>query len=225
MTSARNRIAQIIAEHCYDPRVVDAGGKPFFKQSQWRSAESAADALLAGEITLEAPEAEIEKLIVNGREYIPTDSVKKQLDDAKRQARHSREECGKLLSRIGVLTDQRLDLVRLGARAMLRAAEAACGNLAEGNMEDCMTSAGLTKQGKMRLNAETDAAEHIRDQIHKTCEDSALGYGSYILSESDQRALKALGVTPDWLYRSENGKPSRAELAKAEASETGVGNV
>jgi len=224
MTSARNRIAQIIAEHCYDARVVDAGGKPFFKQSQWRSAESAADALLAGEITFtrEVSVSDIDKIVVSGRDYVPADSVKKQLDDAKRQVRHWKDYCGKLSAQVTVLSDAQLDLVRLGARAMQRRAEADCGNLAEGNMEDCMTSAGLTKQDKMRLNAETDAAEHIREQIHKTCEDSALGYGSYILSESDQRALKALGVTSDWLYRSENGKPSRAELAKVESSETGI---
>lgn len=40
-------IAQIIATKCFDPRVIDSSGKPFWKKSQWSEAQKAATAILA----------------------------------------------------------------------------------------------------------------------------------------------------------------------------------
>ena len=42
-----DEIAQIIATKCFDPRVIDSSGKPFWKKSQWREAQQAANAILA----------------------------------------------------------------------------------------------------------------------------------------------------------------------------------
>lgn len=42
-----DEIAQIIATKCFDPRVIDSSGKPFWKKSQWREAQQAANAVLA----------------------------------------------------------------------------------------------------------------------------------------------------------------------------------
>ncbi len=42
-----DEIAQIIATKCLDPRVIDSSGKPFWKKSQWREAQQAANAILA----------------------------------------------------------------------------------------------------------------------------------------------------------------------------------
>ncbi len=120
-------------------------------------------------------------------------------------------ECGRMRS-------DTFDYIRLGARAMRRAAEADCGNHSEGAQEDAMTSGGLTKTDRMKLAAEVDAADEIRRAIENTCEDSALGYASYMGSEEDKAALKDLGVTPDWLYRRQNNVPSRLETSKAAAS-------
>ena len=41
-----DEIAQIIATKCFDPRVIDSSGKPFWKKSQWREAQQAANAIL-----------------------------------------------------------------------------------------------------------------------------------------------------------------------------------
>ena len=41
-----DEIAQIIATKCFDPRVIDSSGKPFWKKSQWREAQQAASAIL-----------------------------------------------------------------------------------------------------------------------------------------------------------------------------------
>lgn len=105
-----------------------------------------------------------------------------------------------------------LDYVRLGVKAGLLMAGADCGNHSESCMEDAMTTAGLSKRDKENLNAQCEAADAIRKQISATCEDSALGYAAYMLSEEDQAALAVLGVTSDWLYRQTNGEPSRKEL-------------
>jgi len=42
-----DEIAQIIATKCFDPRVIDSSGKPFWKKSQWSEAQKAATAILA----------------------------------------------------------------------------------------------------------------------------------------------------------------------------------
>jgi len=42
-----DEIAQIIATKCFDPRVIDSSGKPFWKKSQWSEAQKAANAILA----------------------------------------------------------------------------------------------------------------------------------------------------------------------------------
>ncbi|MDB5584839.1 MAG: hypothetical protein JWR80_10015 [Bradyrhizobium sp.] len=112
------------------------------------------------------------------------------------------------------ISSEAFALIRLGARAMRLAAEADCGNHSEGAQEDAMTSGGLTKLDKQMLSAHADAADEIRKQIKGTCEDSALGYLSYMGSDDDRACLKSLGVTSDWLYRKENDSPSRAEIAK-----------
>jgi len=41
-----DEIAQIIATKCFDPRVIVSSGKPFWKKSQWREAQQAANAIL-----------------------------------------------------------------------------------------------------------------------------------------------------------------------------------
>lgn len=113
-------------------------------------------------------------------------------------------------------TPAALDLIRLGARAMRRSAEATCGNHAEGALEDAMTSAGLSDRDKLKLNAEANAAEAIRKDIRNTVEDSALGYASYMGDEGDRIALAAIGITSDWLYRRANGAPSQSEFTRSE---------
>jgi len=117
-----------------------------------------------------------------------------------------------------------LDYVRLGARAMRRMAQASCGNHSEGALEDAMTSTGLSKEDKTKLYAEADAADHISKDIRETVEDSALGYASYMGDDEDRKALAALGVTSNWLYRRENGQPSRPEIAALSQS-TSAGRV
>lgn len=42
-----DEIARIIATKCFDPRVIDSSGKPFWKKSQWSEAQKAATAILA----------------------------------------------------------------------------------------------------------------------------------------------------------------------------------
>lgn len=42
-----DEIARIIATKCFDPRVIDSSGKPFWKKSQWSEAQKAANAILA----------------------------------------------------------------------------------------------------------------------------------------------------------------------------------
>ncbi len=112
--------------------------------------------------------------------------------------------------------EEKLNWIRLGARAMRHAAEADCGNHSESCLEGIMTDSGLRARDKDKLNAEANAADEIRKQIHETPEDSALGYASYIGSEEDRASLSSLGVTGDWLYRRENGVPSRKEIYEAE---------
>ncbi|NTJ67580.1 hypothetical protein G6M50_06350 [Agrobacterium rhizogenes] len=103
--------------------------------------------------------------------------------------------------------------MRLGARAMRLSARATCGNHWESSQEGAMTSGGLSKLDKEKLYAEANASEEISRVISETCEDSALGYASYMGDDADKQALAKLGVTSDWLYRRHSGEPSRKELA------------
>lgn len=109
--------------------------------------------------------------------------------------------------------------MRLGARAMRLSARAKCGNHWESSQEDAMTSAGLSKLDKEKLYAEANASEEISRVISETCEDSALGYASYMGDDADKQALAKLGVTSDWLYRRHSGEPSRKELSASAATQ------
>lgn len=107
--------------------------------------------------------------------------------------------------------------MRLGARAMRLSARAACGNHWESSQEDAMTSGGLSKLAKEKLYAEANASEEISRVISDKCEDSALGYASYMGDEADRKLLADQGVTSDWLYRHHTGEPSRKELSDRSA--------
>lgn len=107
--------------------------------------------------------------------------------------------------------------MRLGARAMRLSARAACGNHWESSQEDAMTSGGLSKLAKEKLYAEANASEEISRVISEKCEDSALGYASYMGDEADRKLLADQGVTSDWLYRHHTGEPSRKELSDRSA--------
>lgn len=115
--------------------------------------------------------------------------------------------------------------VRLGARAFRASARATCGSIWESNMEDAMTSAGLSKLDKERLAAASEQCEEISKSLAGKCEDAALGYASYMGSEEDRALLAEIGVTSDWHYRVHTGELSRKEIFERDRLDTTEGSA
>lgn len=88
----------------------------------------------------------------------------------------------------------------LGAIAANRLAQARCGTLTEGLMEDMMTSGGLTKADKVAMNHQVNAISEVEEDIRKRTWKDAAYYGSYILSDRETQEIKALfpDVSQKW---------------------------
>lgn len=75
---------------------------------------------------------------------------------------------------------------------MRRLALAKCGNLTESLMEGLMTDSGLTEADKQAMNDQITAIEEVSRDVGREQPDDAAYYGSYILSDAEQRQIKTL---------------------------------
>lgn len=59
-------------------------------------------------------------------------------------------------------------------------------------MEGLQTDAALTKADRKAMNHQINAIEEAREMISNSAVDRAAYYGSYILSDAEQRQIKKL---------------------------------